>query len=248
MKQIIWTTLSWLILLTTSQAAGFDCGKAQSQVERLICTDSALSELDLKLAARYKIAIAEGNESEDHVLRDQQLKWLREIRNRCLDTACLKSAYLRRAEDFNWITKHAEDAALCEEFRSKKDERLELVEFRLEEKESNQEDVNFIIQNVDVDGDKVNENILLFRTGSASKIAPDNSTFTMHLSSSGKQFTEEAQGFYAIAYKSKYYLLTDNWLGESGPLQSDAYLLDRTGINKICSFECRLPSGQCGKR
>jgi hypothetical protein len=29
----------------------------------------------------------------------------------------LRSAYLRRTEEFNWVTKQAQDAALCEEFR-----------------------------------------------------------------------------------------------------------------------------------
>lgn len=236
------------LLMSTAGAAGFDCGKARTKVEHLICDDSTLSDLDSRLAARYKRALEDSNEGEQAVLREQQITWLRKVRDRCSKVSCLQSAYTHRAAEFNWITVHAKDAALCETFRRKKDARAGLVDFKLEEKAVNRGDVNFVIQNVDIDGDKINDDISLFRTGSASKIAPDNSIFNMRLSSNGRQFKQEAQGFYVIGYRSKYYLLTSDWIGEDGPLQSNAYLLDRRGINMVCSFECRLPSGQCGKR
>jgi len=248
MKPIIWIILGWLFILTASQAASFDCGKAKLPVEILICSDPALSELDLKLAARYRIALDEGNDTDDRVLRNQQLKWLREVRNRCLDASCLHTAYIQRTNEFNWITTNAEDAALCEEFRKKDDERVGLYELHVNETETDPEDGNSTIQHVDIDGDKVSDKFLLFRPGSASKIAPDNSTFTMRISSTKKQYMVEAMRLSVITYKSKYFLLTSEWLDDDGPLQDEIYLLDRTGIKKICSAECRLPSGQCGNR
>lgn len=248
MKLIVGITLCWLALTSIAQAASFDCSKASTKVETLICRNSSLSDLDLKLNARYKIAIAEGNDSEKLALREQQLKWLQKVRNRCVDAACLQSAYLKRAKEFNWVTKNAENAALCEELRRKNDDRIGLVEFVLDEKHIDQEDANLAIPNVDIDGDKIDEQILIFRPGSASKIAPDNSTFTIRISSSGKQFTKETQGLSVISYRSKYYLLTYDWLTEDGPLQSETYLVMKSGIKKFCSFECGLPSGQCGIR
>jgi hypothetical protein len=123
---------------------------------------------------------------------------------------------------------------------------LELHKYALEEKEIEQGDANWTIPDTDIDGDKVNDQILLFRTGSGSRSPSDNSTFTMALSATGKTFTIEAQGFWAIRYKSKYYLLTGNAY-EKGE-EREVIRLDRTGTKKLCTFECRLPSGQCGTR
>jgi len=242
----LFSILALLVLQMPAHGASFDCAKASTKVETLICGDPGLSALDSKLSARYEIALKE--DSDQRALRNQQRKWLRESRNRCSDTTCLRASYLRRAKEFNWITTKAEDATLCEEFRRKKDERGGLTAYGLEEKEIDQQDANWTIQNVDIDGDKINDQLLLSRMGSASRIPPDNSSFAMILSSTGQQFTIEAQGFYLIGYKSKYYLLTGDWLGEDGPLQSEAYRLDRMGIKKLCTYECRLRSGQCGNR
>ena len=79
-----------LLLLTTASvhAASFDCAKAATQVEHLVCETSALSQLDDTLAAAYRAAL-----TSDPSARERQTTWLRNIRNRCADVACLTSAY-----------------------------------------------------------------------------------------------------------------------------------------------------------
>lgn len=74
-------------------AASFDCTKASSHVERLICAENELSRLDDDLAVVYRAASAAPDAAEQ-VRRDQR-QWLA-ARNACSDSACIKSAYVRR--------------------------------------------------------------------------------------------------------------------------------------------------------
>ena len=82
--------LTTLLALTVSyaHAASFDCTKARSQVEHLVCDTPALSQLDETLAATYKVALA-----NDPASRQRQVTWLRETRDRCNDAPCLAAAY-----------------------------------------------------------------------------------------------------------------------------------------------------------
>ena len=82
--------LTALLALTASHAhaASFDCTKARSQVEHLVCDTPALSQLDETLAATYKVALA-----NDPASRQRQVTWLRETRDRCNDAPCLAAAY-----------------------------------------------------------------------------------------------------------------------------------------------------------
>ena len=82
--------LTTLLALTVSyaHAASFDCTKARSQVEHLVCDTPALSQQDETLAATYKVALA-----NDPAARQRQLTWLRETRDRCNDAPCLAAAY-----------------------------------------------------------------------------------------------------------------------------------------------------------
>jgi uncharacterized protein len=45
--------LGWLVLEFTAQAASFDCGKAGTKVEKIVCSDADLSKLDEELNAAY---------------------------------------------------------------------------------------------------------------------------------------------------------------------------------------------------
>ena len=82
--------LTALLALTASHAhaASFDCTKARSQVEHLVCDTPALSQLDETLAATYKVALA-----NDPASRQRQVTWLHETRDRCNDAPCLAAAY-----------------------------------------------------------------------------------------------------------------------------------------------------------
>ena len=88
------TTALWLVLGCSAHAASFDCAKAQTSVEKLICADVDLSKLDEDMAAAYtKSANVSGGAAS---IRRRQKQWLKE-RNACVDAACVKSAYQSRA-------------------------------------------------------------------------------------------------------------------------------------------------------
>lgn len=77
-----------------SGAAGFDCARASTNIERLICTDPELSNLDEQMDTVYGRAIA--LEPKSGKLRSEQRKWLQEVRNKCADPNCLKKVYESR--------------------------------------------------------------------------------------------------------------------------------------------------------
>jgi len=91
-------SLYLLFLLTTalpnvSCAASFDCAKARTDQERMICSDSALSSLDAKLAKTYKSVLAESTAARTAEIQAQQKEWLRTVRNNCTSKPCLVQAY-----------------------------------------------------------------------------------------------------------------------------------------------------------
>lgn len=86
--------LSCLLAPLPAVAAGFDCAKAGTPVEKMICADTALSLLDQRLAGAYRQALSIGKDRA--ALKKTQLVWLKSIRNRCPDAACLQDAYNAR--------------------------------------------------------------------------------------------------------------------------------------------------------
>jgi uncharacterized protein YfaP (DUF2135 family) len=79
-------------------AAGFDCAKARSVVEKLICGDPDLNRQDERLAQLYKKLSS--HLAADSValkaLQDNQKVWIRTQRNPCTDVSCLKEVYQAR--------------------------------------------------------------------------------------------------------------------------------------------------------
>lgn len=119
------TLLGWSLMALPAHAASFDCGKAQTKVEHLICDNPGLSALDDGLASRYKAALQNKTEVED--VRHAQKHWLKE-RNKCEDVSCLDALYLRRINDLDITigqTKSAPSDVASEEYAlvvSKNDE------------------------------------------------------------------------------------------------------------------------------
>ena len=68
----------------------FDCSKATSRVEKMVCAEPALSRLDEDIASAYTNALAVSPAHEE--LRQTQRAWLHK-RNACPDSHCLRSAY-----------------------------------------------------------------------------------------------------------------------------------------------------------
>lgn len=77
-------------------AASFDCAKAATDVEYLICGNSVLSELDSTMASKYK-KIRRTNRG----ILENQRNWLRKERNICRSSECLANAYNSRIKYFD---------------------------------------------------------------------------------------------------------------------------------------------------
>lgn len=79
-----------LLLTTTLFGASFDCTKAKTNVEKMICADEELSALDENLSKAFKEALT--NTEDKEKLKKEQFAWMKE-RDKCQDKSCIKNIY-----------------------------------------------------------------------------------------------------------------------------------------------------------
>jgi uncharacterized protein YecT (DUF1311 family) len=79
------------------QHAGFDCAKAVTPVEKMICSDDRLSELDGSMGLLYKKVMEKSPAPDDE--KERQRTWIQEWRNSCKNSSCLKKAYTQRISE-----------------------------------------------------------------------------------------------------------------------------------------------------
>lgn len=79
------------VLAPEARAAGFDCSKASTAVEKAICGDPKLSSLDEELSAAYSKALSSAVDRD--AMKAEQRRWLTQVRNKCVDALCLEEAY-----------------------------------------------------------------------------------------------------------------------------------------------------------
>ena len=82
------------------EAASFPCEKARSRIEKTLCADPELSQLDNDLDRYYQAARMDLRGSEECLKADQK-HWLKAVRDVCADKACLKAAYLDRLSELD---------------------------------------------------------------------------------------------------------------------------------------------------
>ncbi len=107
-----------LLMVGAAQAASFDCAKAQSTIEKMICADAELSKLDESLAAAYVAALKASGDTAH--IRQRQKQWLKE-RNACDDAACVKNSIENRIKaepkgtpvKVSYIVKSDKDWVIC---------------------------------------------------------------------------------------------------------------------------------------
>ena len=91
---VVATTAVWLTATAgPSYATSFDCAKASSIVETLICRDPALSQLDDRLSAAYSAARTRSGNAPQ--VSAEQRAWMVQ-RNQCQTAACVSGAYSAR--------------------------------------------------------------------------------------------------------------------------------------------------------
>lgn len=87
------------MLFSNANAASFDCKKAISKIEKMICASKEISALDDDLAEEYKTATNGAADSSTLVV--DQKEWLQLKRASCKNEACLRTAYQNRIEQLN---------------------------------------------------------------------------------------------------------------------------------------------------
>jgi uncharacterized protein YecT (DUF1311 family) len=85
-----------LAFAPATKAASFDCARANTSVEKAICSTETLGELDKALAELYAAEVE--RESESARVKTAQRNWLAK-RNACTTNSCIEQSYeLRLAE------------------------------------------------------------------------------------------------------------------------------------------------------
>ncbi len=91
----------------TAQAASFDCKKAASRIEHLICDDPDLNSFDSQLEGAYRGALDRA--ASPASVKGKQLTWLKQ-RDACADAECMSNAYQRQIKLLAAIS---DEPALC---------------------------------------------------------------------------------------------------------------------------------------
>src|SRR5208282_4004523 len=98
-------------------ASGLDCSKASSPVEKAICSNYRLIDLDKQLSQIYSEALQQGSAAE---VRKGQRQWLRTRRDVCKTKDCIETVYEKRIEELSRVAAsrpfptQAEAKGVCE--------------------------------------------------------------------------------------------------------------------------------------
>ena len=97
MKTLLYSAILLLICLSLSASAqSFDCSKATSEAESLICSDGGLQYLDTKLTELYQQSLF--NTKETQKLLNEQRNWLKE-RDKSINPEDMKASYGKRIKE-----------------------------------------------------------------------------------------------------------------------------------------------------
>lgn len=91
----------WLLIVISnySLSASFDCKKASTSIENMICSDALLSQRDDELAKLYKEVLGKATAVQKIDIRGKQRGWLKNSRNVCLNNDCILSSYSDRSSE-----------------------------------------------------------------------------------------------------------------------------------------------------
>ncbi|MGS3185889.1 MliC family protein [Aeromonas taiwanensis] len=99
MNKMLFATLSLSPLLATAATPSFDCTKAHSTAEQLVCQDAGLAALDNELATLYPKALANFNDEQKKMEKAIQRGWIKG-RNECWKESdarqCVEKSYQTR--------------------------------------------------------------------------------------------------------------------------------------------------------
>jgi hypothetical protein len=87
----------WLIFFFftgSAHAASFDCAKAKTKNEKLMCANEIISKLDENLNVQYQKLLK--FYVQNQAIRQWQMEWLKSDELKCKDSDCLEKAYKKR--------------------------------------------------------------------------------------------------------------------------------------------------------
>lgn len=80
-------------------SAALDCGRASTNVEKLLCSNPRLARADERMARAFRAAIHRG--ADPRLLMETQRVWIQDARDVCNDVECLLNAYEDRISDLD---------------------------------------------------------------------------------------------------------------------------------------------------
>jgi len=96
--RMVYSLLALSCICTNIYAAGFDCGKAATTAEELVCKNTRLSELDSMLNRAYRMSTLYASKQATLATQAEQKDWLTTVRDKCKDEECLAKAYYSRLD------------------------------------------------------------------------------------------------------------------------------------------------------
>ena len=93
-------TVACCAAASAANAQSFDCARAETRIEKMVCADRSLADLDEYLGRYYAAARAE-IPGAAACLQSDQAQWLKTARDVCADGGCLKTAYLNRLAELD---------------------------------------------------------------------------------------------------------------------------------------------------
>jgi uncharacterized protein len=91
--------ISQTTIAQSQSKPSFDCSKAASAAEKMICTNALLGKLDVALSDNYKqMMMADLGKGGQANVKVEQRQWLAS-RNKCQDTKCLEQSYRKRVDE-----------------------------------------------------------------------------------------------------------------------------------------------------
>jgi len=108
-------------LAVSAQGASFDCTKAGTMVEHLICDNTEISKLDDELNRAYSAVLKD--KSRVTSIKQAQKLWMKE-RSYCTDSDCLEVSYRSRIDELKpdqererFLTVLSKDKPLCDAYK-----------------------------------------------------------------------------------------------------------------------------------
>lgn len=83
--------------LNSPKRPSFDCSKASSRVEKLICTNELTAMHEAVMAELYQAALSKLDKMTRPLVVDSQKTWIKDVRDKCADHACLNKVFYDRS-------------------------------------------------------------------------------------------------------------------------------------------------------